>query len=344
MRWLLVSVALVLGCGETDGSSALRGTPAEGTDADAPSNDDDREADDSSDDDSVDDDETPSLIDTVTDPLPTPEPSPPAEPSEPDASEPEPSEPAEPPASDPGPSEPAPPSEPVASLPLPLRYLRAEPDSRLVVEIDSVPGMEPRGGSEVDFIERFTPLLDKPDGIEMKHDDAIESRGADYVWSDAEMRELTNDVFDDDEPAGTVSVHVMFLDGSYQSPDGGVVLGVAWANRYIAMFSDVINDSCAGLPGLLGGLEQDACQTAEFGIWSHEMGHVLGLVNNGIEMQRDYEDSEHPHHDMTEGCLMYWAYDGPSFVDATFERLSNGRADIDFCEDALNDMTAARGG
>lgn len=233
-----------------------------------------------------------------------------------------------------------PPAQDTARWSLPERYISAVSDTRLVFEIDSVQGMEPRTQSEADLIARFSPLFDKPDGIEMKHDDDIEGRGDGYVWSFAELRELAPALFDDDEPNGSISIHVMFLDGSYESESGGTVLGIAWGNRYIAMFTQVINESCRSVPLL--GLDETACQTAEAGVWSHEVGHVIGLVNNGLEMQRDHEDADHPHHDAQQGCLMYWAYDGPGLVDDTFARLAGGEDEVEFCQDSLDDIARVR--
>ncbi len=227
------------------------------------------------------------------------------------------------------------------SLSLPERYISSRSDTRLVFEIDSVPGMQPRAQSEQDLIARFSALLDKPDGIEIRHDDSLESRGEDYVWTDDELFALAPDVFDDDEPSGTVTIHVMFLDGSYASDSGGTVLGVAWRNRHIAMFTQTIDRSCSQVP-LLGGLSDEACRASEYGVWSHEVGHVLGLVNAGLPMQTDHEDAEHPKHDAQQGCLMYWAYDGPSFVDTTITRLGAGQQEIDFCEPSLDDIRAVR--
>jgi hypothetical protein len=255
----------------------------------------------------------------------SPEPEPQTQPAEPDT-----------PASGGGPSvEPLP-----SNIALPLRYLRAEPDTRLVIELDAVPGLEPRAASEAVILRRFRPLLDKPDGIEIVHDDEIPPSDEDTVWTDEALAELAQEMFDDDSAPGTVSMHVMFLDGTYAS-ESGSTLGVAWGSRFVAMFKNVIEGSCGGL-ALLPGLEDEACVVSESGVWSHEIGHVLGLVNNGIEMQTPYEDKEHPHHDASEGCLMYWAYDGPSFVDTAIARLASGEAEIEFCENNLNDLAAAR--
>ncbi len=221
------------------------------------------------------------------------------------------------------------------------RYITSWSDTRLVFEVDSVPGMEPHAAAEADLVQRFSALLDKPDGIEIIHDDVLEARGSGYEWTPDELFEYSSSHFDDDQPEGTVSMHVVFVDGRYVSPTGGTVLGVAWGGRFIAMFSETIQESCSQLP-LLAELEADACRAAEFGVWSHEVGHVLGLVNNGLEMQTPHEDPEHVHHDVEEGCLMYWAYDGPSFVDAAVARLGAGDEEIDFCDGSLEDVAALR--
>ena len=38
----------------------------------------------------------------------------------------------------------------------------------------------------------------------------------------------------------------------------------------------------------------------------HELGHVIGLVNNGLPMKSPHEDSAHPHHSTDPKDVMYW--------------------------------------
>ncbi len=105
------------------------------------------------------------------------------------------------------------------------RYITARSDTRLVLEVDSVPGMEPRAAAEAELIERFSALLDKPDGIKVIHDDVLEARGSAYEWTPDELFEYLSSHFDDDQPEGTVSMHVVFVDGRYVSPTGGRCAG-----------------------------------------------------------------------------------------------------------------------
>jgi hypothetical protein len=37
----------------------------------------------------------------------------------------------------------------------------------------------------------------------------------------------------------------------------------------------------------------------------HEMGHLLGLVNNGVPMVTPHEDADEPHHDVDEDCVLH---------------------------------------
>lgn len=44
----------------------------------------------------------------------------------------------------------------------------------------------------------------------------------------------------------------------------------------------------------------------------HELGHAIGLVNNGIPMSSPHQDAEHGAHTTNNECVMYWLNEGPS--------------------------------
>ena len=93
----------------------------------------------------------------------------------------------------------------------------------------------------------------------------------------------------------------------------------------------------------LAALPTDACEVAERNVWAHEMGHVIGLVDNGIGQQVPHRDAEHGRHDNSENCLMYWAYERPQLFDLLVSRLTTGApADVDFCPNCWADLSAAK--
>jgi hypothetical protein len=219
------------------------------------------------------------------------------------------------------------------------RYIRNDGDSRLVIELDAVAGEEPRTQVETDLVARLGALLDKPDGVAIVHDDAITSRGADHAWTDEELVALGNETFDEDVPAGTVAMHVMWLDGHHARDTAtGVVLGVQWQNTHIALFHDSIEGRCQDQP-LLG---DRLCVAVQYTVWAHEVGHAIGLVNNGIPMSTPHEDATHPGHDSSEGCLMYWALESSEGISNLATTLLGGGSVADFDAACLADVAAVR--
>jgi len=228
-----------------------------------------------------------------------------------------------------------------AELPRFVHYISGATYSHLVIEVDSVDGLEPHATMADRIPARFAEILDK-EGIDFVLDDRLEGRGSDFVWTNDELDAITTDSFDGDPDPNTVAIHVTYLDGHSESDsDSGVILGVAWGHLQIVMFKQTIEESCAGL-GLIGSLRDQACEEAEFGILSHEIGHVLGLVDNGLPMQGDHVDPEHPAHDVSQDCIMYWAYEGQGLVDLVGTRLLANDEPLSFCQHCLDDLNAAK--
>lgn len=221
------------------------------------------------------------------------------------------------------------------------RLIRGEVP-RLLLEIDAVAGREPRAQVEADLIALLGDLVDKPGGITAAHDDAIASRGDDHAWTDAELFALADQTYDgagDD----TAVIHTMFVDGhSARDSESGVILGLAWSNRHIAIFADTIADTCGAttLPPILEG---ELCAGAELAIWTHEVGHVIGLVDNGLPMVADHRDPEHGAHDQNDDCVMYWAYQGDALITRLADDLAGGGdASLRFDEACRADIAALR--
>jgi hypothetical protein len=234
---------------------------------------------------------------------------------------------------------------PPDDTPRPLRYVRAEPDGALALEIRSVPGLQPRPATTAALRATLGDILDKPDGIRAVDAGALEPVGSDHEWTFEELDALATEVFDDAPDDGEIRMNVMFVDGSYSHPEtGGITLGLAWGHRHIAMFAETIESGCraAGL-GLIGPLQEQACAAAELGVLTHEVGHVIGLVDNGLTMVEDHRDPDHGHHDISRDCVMYWAYEGDGLFDTLAQRLLGGEdADLQFDAPCLGDIGAAK--
>jgi hypothetical protein len=221
-----------------------------------------------------------------------------------------------------------------------LRYLSSATDRSLRIELDSVAGLEPHESSVTYLRDKFSALLEKPDGISFAADETLDPVGEAHEWTFAELDAYARAHATDDE-AGPVTIQALFVDGRYESEGSGTVLGLAWGHRYIALFQDPIRSPCSS--GVLGALQQENCEIAERNVWAHELGHVIGLVDNGVVMGVDHRDPDHGRHDVSDACLMYWAYDGPQIFDALLGRIAAGSTpDLDFCAQCQADIAAVR--
>lgn len=219
---------------------------------------------------------------------------------------------------------------------IPESYIRADPHPRLVLEVDAVEGITPRDAASSYAVERLGAVLDKPEGIEWTADGTLTPGGSDHVWTFVELQELADESYDLEVDDDTAKIHVIYVDGSYENPG---VLGVAWANRHLVMFAERLEESCDR--PLIG---ERLCAVAESSVLLHELGHVIGLVDNGVEMVEPHKDAEHGAHDESDECVMYWAYEGVDIIDVLADRLSLGgsSAELDFGPNCQADLAAVR--
>lgn len=114
----------------------------------------------------------------------------------------------------------------------------------------------------------------------------------DDVLSTAKTVETAN-------PAGTITFSLFFLKGEASENSG--ILGFHINRTYtMAIFKDVIRNSGSGLVPIY--VEQATV--------IHEMGHALGLVNNGVSMRSAHQDTENGAHCTNPKCVMYWQNEG----------------------------------
>ncbi|MDP2316217.1 MAG: hypothetical protein Q8P41_25185 [Pseudomonadota bacterium] len=201
----------------------------------------------------------------------------------------------------------------------------------LQVEIDWVAGHAPDEDALDHLRTTLEALCNKPGGVQILLDDELPDQGA-PAWSYDAAEDLEIDWRDRyrDPDTGVAVLYYLYVDGhSDRDTDAGRILGYAYHGSSLLMFAETMADVSAGLLGLGGGVEPT--------VLVHEAGHVLGLVNNGVEMVTGHEDPDHTHHDANEECIMYWAAE----TDAIGDLLGGGTPDFD--EECRADMQAAGG-
>ena len=214
-----------------------------------------------------------------------------------------------------------------------LDFLRDETYDRVLIEVDWVAGHRPDDAALDHLVGVVGQVCDKPGGIEVVLDDEIPSQGS-PAWTVPAGQELEvawRDRYRDPD-SGTAVIYFLYLDGNSSADSSeGRVLGYAYRGSSLAIFEETIASTETGLPLLSGGGVEDA-------VLAHELGHLLGLVNNGVAPESPHQDTAHGAHCDDEGCLMYWAVE----TDLVGSLLGAGVPDFDGA--CLADLRAAREG
>lgn len=200
--------------------------------------------------------------------------------------------------------------------------------SRLQIEIIYVQEYELEEESLQNLEEFLQNRLHKPDGISITTT-AIESPGLGTYSSEdiVEVEENQRSLFTSDN---TITVYGFIADGQFNQNEN--VLGLAYRNTSFILFG-------SGIKANSGGFNQPSKSLLESTVLHHEMGHLLGLVNNGTDMVTDHQDEEHGHHCNAENCLMYWTAETGDIVSSLVGMNSPPPLD----DNCINDLKANGG-
>lgn len=125
---------------------------------------------------------------------------------------------------------------------------------------------------------------------------------------------------------------VVFLGGHFNDgkEDQKSMVGVSLGGTTIlAVFKDVVRET-----GVAEGLVQRYVEQATL---VHELGHALGLVNNGLPMHTAHQDPEHGLHCKNPECVMYWLNEGRADLVGFVEKMIKDRDVIMFDQQCLDD-------
>jgi len=177
--------------------------------------------------------------------------------------------------------------------------LSSEAFTSLRLEILYLDGMQPEATSLDNLVDFLNDRLNKPGGVQVIQ--RMIEVPSQEMYSIADIRRIEDDNRLEYNAETTIAVSGLFVDGEYdQNTNGGSVLGVAYRNTSFVIFEETVQ-SFADRP--LG----PSLTTLESVVLSHEIGHLLGLVNAGTTMQADHQDTANGRHCTTDSCLMYWS-------------------------------------
>ena len=116
-------------------------------------------------------------------------------------------------------------------------------------------------------------------------------------WTVAELVELGVAVAPALVDGEQVRPAIIFVNGILEERDN--VLGVHISNTHFAfVFKDIVVNQ--------GGSDTSQ-KYIEQATVIHEIGHAIGLVNNGVPLSSQHEDAERPHHTINSDGVMYFA-------------------------------------
>lgn len=99
-------------------------------------------------------------------------------------------------------------------------------------------------------------------------------------------------------------VGVIFLNGKYNGDSS--ILGLHFTGSpFVFIFKDVVIST---------GGDSVGQRYVEQATVVHEVGHAIGLVNNGVRMSSPHEDGAHPHHTTNPNCVMYWTIESKANI------------------------------
>lgn len=143
------------------------------------------------------------------------------------------------------------------------------------------------------FMNHVGRLVTVPTGLAGMN--ALPNQGK-TVWTANELLNLAKS----NMPVSTateVAVGVYFVNGTLGGDNN--ILGVQFQGYPFAfIFKDVV---------VAAGGDGAAQRYIEQATVVHEIGHAIGLVNNGLPMYTPHEDAAHPKHSTNSDCVMYWA-------------------------------------
>ena len=101
---------------------------------------------------------------------------------------------------------------------------------------------------------------------------------------------------------------------------------------FVFIFKDVIRSSGTSDPLNL------APKYLEQATVIHELGHALGLVNNGVKMQTPHQDTEHGHHCSNPNCIMFYTHESINGLRQFIQNIIETQSFVMFDDNCLKDV------
>lgn len=154
-------------------------------------------------------------------------------------------------------------------------------------------------------------------------------------YTNQEILALSNEYQSTQSTANQGVIFLIYLDGYYNQngQENTNVLGLSVGSFTVAIFKPVIAAIQGG--GILGG---DPKPMVEQATATHEIGHALGLVNNGVDLHSAHQDDSHGKHCSNTDCVMYWTIASTSGAAGLFGSSASVN-ELVFGQECIDDIT-----
>lgn len=205
-------------------------------------------------------------------------------------------------------------------------FLTDDDFERLVVQVQYMQGYEPTQEG-LSNLETFLRDRLNKSSITIMEPEEIPAAGQSSYTAN-EIRDLEREHRTQFSSENQIAAYFIIVDGEYSDSD---VLGIAHFNTSMALFGPKFNEVSSGL----GSPSKEDVETI---VMRHEFGHILGLVNNGVDMQENHQDTANGRHCDNDQCLMYYAFRNADLFGSIF-----GGSIPELDENCLADLQAAGG-
>ena len=178
-------------------------------------------------------------------------------------------------------------------------YLVAATSTEIDVDVRSQSSSGPLTQESIDHVRS---VLDQVSGKTVVARQGAPIAGGARDWSADDLRAIADEPHTVQQGNGRTVIHLLFVHGTLGGDDS--VLGAAVRGDTAAIFVDRVRASETPLVGSNG---------IEVAVVTHEVGHLLGLVDLYLHTGR--QDPDHPGHSTDKSSVMYWAVESDLVAD-----------------------------
>lgn len=220
--------------------------------------------------------------------------------------------------------------------------LWSSPDPILVLQLDFEKGTQPDPRALEWVMDNLRQVTHKRDiRVEMRElSDEPSNAGRNWSMGDLWKKHVTSYALENPalvDTNGTAYIHVLYLLGKFDDTSIGEAAGLAVTNAVWIFPQSFVTRA----NGLLAPTNKDPTDY-ELGVLLHEVGHVLGLVNNGAPMVRAHEHAKYRHHSSNPDSVMFEGVEGGPDAAARWFEDHGTIYPIKFDADDLADLAAVR--